>query len=137
MNDLRFELQPSSYLAILLTVMHVGAVIILICLSFAWWLKTTLFLACVISLLFQLRQHVWCQNKKAIINVWQTAETWFLQDKSGQVWTARLCGDSVCTLYLALLNFKLTHQKKRRSVVILPDSVDPNSFRHLQIFFKS
>lgn len=135
---LAFELGPSRYLAILLASMHGGALIIVMVLTLLWWLKVGLILLCLISFAFQYCQHVLRKKSNAIVKVWKTEkEDWQVQDKRGQVWTARLCNDSVCTLYFALLNFRLVNKKTRRSIVVLPDSLDSVSFRHLRVFFKN
>lgn len=78
------------------------------------------------------------RDPKAIIKLWPVeADMWQLQDNLGQVWTARLCSDSVCTLYCLLLNFKLVNKRDKRTVIIFPDSLDTVNFRRLRVVLKN
>lgn len=53
--------------------------------------------------------------------------------RNGDHLTGRLCDDSVVTPYLVILNVVLDKRNRRRSLVILPDVMGRESFRHLRI----
>lgn len=53
--------------------------------------------------------------------------------RNGNHLTCRLCDDSVVTPYLVIMNVVPDKQNRRRSLVILPDVMGRESFRHLRI----
>lgn len=132
-NRTILDLKTSVYGVFLLLLIGAGAMVILLTLAMDWKLKSLIISLCLLGFLLVLRDmnkinKLWCPHE---------SEDWQIQDKYGQVWTARLCDDSVCTLYFALLNFKSANRKRRHSVMIFPDSLNATSFRRLRVFLKN
>jgi hypothetical protein len=63
---------------------------------------------------------------------WQTDGDWQLLFQDGSDRTGQLRPDTYVSLWLVILRFQL-EQGGRCSVVILPDMLDPQSFRRLRV----
>lgn len=57
--------------------------------------------------------------------------------RNGNHLMCRLCGDSVVTPYLVILNVVLNKQNRRRSLVILSDVMGEESFRRLRVALRN
>ena len=133
MRDLEINLTPSYLLAALLVFLHAGAIIILCKLSIPKIFSVGLIIICVFSLFYTLCQQVFRLGSKTIIKITHTDGTWLLTDRKQQIWPAVLKNDSIRTLPLMLLNFKLANQRTKHSIIILRDSLDADSFRRLRV----
>jgi len=130
----RFALNPSYYFALLLLLLHVGAVLILLALQLPWLMTVLLGILCGMSLANTMQRYAMLANPQAIIGFWQDkAGEWFLQEKRGKIHSAQLLGNSFCSRYLVLLNFKLAEKRRKRPVIILADSLSHSMFRQLQV----
>ncbi len=132
-----FRLRPSYYLAILLLIIHGGAIACLWILVWPWWAKLLLAFACLMSFVALFCQHVLLSNAHSIIEFWQqTGGLWQLRDNLGESRTAKLADNSICTRYFVLLNFYYLKKQKRisvrTSVLVLPDSLADQDFRRLR-----
>ncbi|EDP46170.1 hypothetical protein BEV13_06495 [Rickettsiella grylli] len=129
-----YRLKPSYYLAILLLVVHGGAIACLCFLPWPWWTKFLLSLACLMSFITLFCQHVLLNNPHSVIEFWQKrADCWQLRNNIGEISTQQLAGNSLCTRYFVLLNFvALTKKKTRISLILFPDSLDFKDFRQLR-----
>ncbi len=133
---MKFVLKPSKYLVTIYLLIHLGAIAILLLLPLAIWIKLLLFTFCVASLTFNLRQQALRLSARSIVNFWQTSSgLWSLQDRQGRILSANLQGDSICTLYFVLLNFRLSRWQ-RRSVIILPDAIHQDDLRRLRVLLR-
>ena len=56
--------------------------------------------------------------------------------RSGRHLHGRVSSDSLVTPYLVILNVELKEQRRRRSLLILPDSMGKESFRRLRVVLK-
>lgn len=128
-----FYLQPSRFSILLFTLIY-GILLLIICyLPLPVELSAILSLLCVINFIQVLRQQAYRVTATAIQRFWQTnANFWCLEDKQGQVYTAKLCNDSIRTRFIIVLNFAVPHKWFVKSLVLLPDSLDSNSFRRLR-----
>lgn len=128
-----YRLKSSYYLAILVLVVHGGAIACLCFLPWPWWTKLLLSLACLMSFVTLFCQHVLLNNPHSIIEFWQQSpDCWHLRNNLGEVSLQHLADDSVCTRYFVLLNFVALNNKKTKiSLVLLPDSLNPKDFRQL------
>lgn len=59
-----------------------------------------------------------------------------LINRSGNEWEAGVLRASVVMPYLAVLSFSGRERRLRRSIVLLPDSMDAESFRQLRVALK-
>lgn len=130
-----FRLRPSYYLAILLLIIHGGAIACLWVLPWPWWSKLLLALACLMSFIALFRQHVFLSNPRSVIEFWQqNGRQWQLRDNLKGIKTAKLADNSICTRYFVLLNFNYLNKQKSHhiSVLVLSDSLNDQDFRRLR-----
>jgi len=133
---LGIELRPSNTLAGILLLLHLGAVLIVFFVVYPGWLRLGLFSVCVWSLWSNLRQHAWRNADKAIISFVEQYDEWYLIDRAKNKYSATLCGDSIVTPYFAILNFR-RERRTIKSIVILPDTIQRDSFRRLRVHLRS
>jgi hypothetical protein len=130
-----FRLNPSYYLAIVLLIIHGGAIACLYVLPWPWWTRLFLALACVMSFVILFRQHVLLNDPRSVIEFWQkNSGHWQLRDNLAQIKTAKLADTSICTRYFVLLNFRCLNKQQPHhiSVLVLSDSLNAADFRHLR-----
>jgi len=129
-----FRLRSSYYLAILLLIVHGGAIACLCFLPWPWWTKLILASACLLSFVKLFHQHALLSSPRSIIEFWQpNAGYWQLRDNSAEIKAAKLSDNSICTQYFVLLNFDCPKYRPRHiSVLILSDSLDVQDFRQLR-----
>ena len=130
---LRLTLRPSRHLFGLLLLMHAGALLLILMLPLHWAVMLTLGLVVSASLVWSLG--VASLKWGAIAElIEETAGEWTLCDAAGDAVTARLLPGSHLHQQLVVLNFACTGRRwGRRSVVILGDMLDGDSFRHLRV----
>lgn len=129
-------LHPSRYFLIFLLLCHLGAVAAITVLPLPIWgilLLTTLLAA---NLVYDIRRHIVRKSPQTPLKLWlDEKDQWFLSRRDKLVIPVSLLGDSFCSAFVIILNFKpIPEDKKPRriSVVIFPDSVDPASYRELK-----
>lgn len=129
-----YRLKSSYYLAIFLLVVHGGAIACLCFLSWPWWTRLLLSLACLMSFVTLFCQHVLLNNPHSVIEFWQQSSgCWQLRNNLGEVSMLNLANDSICTRYFVLLNFVTLGKKKNKiSIVLLSDSLHSKDFRRLR-----
>jgi hypothetical protein len=135
-----FRLKPSYYLAILLLIIHGGAIACLWLLPWPWWTKFLLVLAALMSFITLFCQHVLLNNPRSIVEFWQqNGGHWQLRDNLSEVKTAKLADNSICTRYFVLLNFNYLGKQHvpRSSILVLSDSLTEHDFRQLRRQLKS
>lgn len=134
MTQIKFELKFSWYLTVFYLILHGGAIAIIFWIINQNFLKLILVTLCFTSLIFIFRQQAMRLNSKSIVKFWQDSErNWHFEQRNGQIALAQLRGDSICTLYFVLLNFKEESKKLTRSVMIFPDAMYPDDFRRLRV----
>ncbi|MES2998415.1 MAG: protein YgfX [Pseudomonadota bacterium] len=129
-----FRLKSSYYLAIVLLIIHGGAIACLCFLPWPWWSRLLLALACLMSFMALFRQHVLLSNPRSVIEFWQqNAGHWQLRDNLTEIKTAKLADNSICTRYFVLLKFDCLKCRPRYvSILVLADSLNVNDFRQLR-----
>ena len=113
--------------------MHAGALLLILMLPLHWAVMLTLGLVVSASLVWSLgvARLKWGAIAELIE---ETAGEWTLCDAAGDAVTARLLPGSYLHPQLVVLNFACTGRRwGRRSVVILGDMLDGDSFRHLRV----
>ena len=80
----------------------------------------------------------WRQLKNISIGkiTWQEENYWQLETSAGEVVEAELIGDSLNTLYLVVLNFRIEGRRRAKSVVLFQDSADEELLRKLRVRLK-
>ncbi|MBI2311386.1 MAG: hypothetical protein HYU77_02655 [Betaproteobacteria bacterium] len=62
--------------------------------------------------------------------------TWFLHERGGRKRMAVLLDECHASPHLAVIRFRPAGRRLARSIVILPDAVDPEAFRRLRIWLR-
>lgn len=128
------ELQSSKILALILIAVHGGALMSLNISSLPIAIRMILAALIVLSGVLTLNKYHFLQNIVGIKT--DKKNQWSLINSSGEIISAQLKGDSICTQWLVILNFRVQDVKKIYSIVILPDSLDHDNFRRLRAYLR-
>ena len=143
-SPLRFKIIPSRILFVWITVMHLGAILLLLPAS----LPVGFVIAGSLLLFLSLSIH-WCRLRGNIRllslgtiwpvfteGVWDDADRWHLLSEHQQSYLAHLMSSTFVSSRLVVINLRLEKQAwycRYRSVVLLPDNIDTETFRRLRI----
>jgi hypothetical protein len=112
---------------------HLVALLLVMTLSLQWWAQGLIALIVLSSLVYAIKKQVYYKTGKAIREFrTDNGKHWYLTECSGAELTATLMGDSLVTMGLLVLNFRLDN-KSKRSVVIFKDALDTAEFRQLRV----
>lgn len=133
----QFNLQPSIYFTIALVASHGAALAVLAPLAFLpLWARTLLALLVLVSLLYHVWHDAWLlalsSNKTLLLD----GDMILLVARNGDQVTARVLADSLVTPFITVLNVLPQGSYLARSVIILPDSLDAESFRQLRVWLR-
>ena len=132
----QFNLQPSIYLTIALVASHGAVLAVLVPLALPLWAKILLVLLVLVSLLYHVWHDAWLlalsSNKTLLLD----GDMILLVARNGDRVTARILADSLVTPFLTVLNVLPQGKYLARSVIILPDSLDAESFRQLRVWLR-
>ena len=132
----QFILQPSRYLAATLMVAHGAALAALFPLAFPAWAKTALVFVILFSLWYHLRRDAWLSAPSSSKALMLESEQVVLTTHGGEPLAGQVLRDSMVTPLITVLNILPQGARFARSVVILPDSLDAESFRQLRVWLK-
>ena len=128
---LQLEPRSSFHLALILLFLHGVALIAIAVLSAPAWVHLTLSLAVILNFYSTFSVHVMGRGELAILSmVWDGEGDWNVLTATGERLTAKLQDNSYVHPYLVILNF-LIPKHGRRSVILLPDSLDRNTMKKL------
>jgi toxin CptA len=132
----QFNLQPSIYFTIALVASHGVALAVLVPLALPLWARILLALLVLISLLYHVWHDAWLlalsSNKTLLLD----GDMILLVARNGDQMTARVLVDSLVTPYITVLNVLPQGSYLARSVIILPDSLNTESFRQLRVWLR-
>lgn len=132
-----FEPRFSFFGLIITSSVFLGAIVCVLCLPWWWSVKIILSIAIACGLMLFLRLYIYRGAQKAIVKIRLDSKgDWLLTDNKQNKIKVTLRGDSICSLYLVLLNFKVIDSRKKISVIILPDALSNENFRQLRIAVK-
>ena len=127
----------SRRLGLFALTIHTLALVVALFLPLGWSYRLCLALLILASLVYSLRVHVWRNVPSAIREAhWSAEGKWILTLGSGKRIKARLLPSSYVHSGLVLLNFRIGHWYSR-SLVLLPDSVDPGLLRQVRVRLRS
>lgn len=137
--QLNLEPGRSLWLGVLLLLAHGGSLGVLFLVPlpvYAAWAAALIVLA---SMAWGIRRHALRLDRNAIVRlVWDADDAWLLVTAAGRELAAVLMTSSYVHPWLAVLNFQtegtgVRRLWRRRSVVLLPDALDAESFRRLRV----
>jgi toxin CptA len=132
----QFKLQPSHYFAAMLIAAHGVTVAALFPLTFPIWAKTALAFFVLLSLGYHLWREAWLSAPSACVALILEGDQIVLKTRGEEQLTGQILRDSLVTPYLTVLNVLPQDAHISRSVIILPDSLDAESFRQLRVLLK-
>jgi hypothetical protein len=134
-----FEFQPSRFLVILLVAMHGMAVAIVLLLDLPWEWKSVLLTAILASWLYYLLRDARLRLPSSCIGLLlgdQGEGGTMLLRRDGRQVPCRILPASVVTPYLTVLIILVEGARFKRTLVILPDSLNAGLFRQLRVWLK-
>lgn len=132
----QFNLQPSVYLTIVLVASHSTALAVLAPLALPIWTRTLLALLVMASLLYHLWHDAWLLARSSNKTLLLDGDVIQLVARNGDQITAQVLTDSLVTPFITILNVLPQGAYFARSVIILPDSQDTESFRQLRVWLR-
>jgi toxin CptA len=130
-------LRPSRQLAAALTLLHLGALACLVPLALALWLKAPAVLALLASLVFMLRRSALLAASDSIVALVPKDDgmiRYVLGD--GEEIEAEVLPDTTVYRFAAVVLLRAPGARRVRSVLVLPDSMDAEAFRHLRVWLR-
>lgn len=138
MTELLIRLHPSRRLALLFGVAHCVAVGTFWQLAIPFTVKSIITLMLMGSLYYYLRQYAWLASPGAIVSLRLTENSncraWM---QSNNYIDCSIEGDTFVAPYMTVLCLKDCHiAGRRRTIVVLPDAIDPEVFRQLRVWLR-
>jgi len=128
--------KKSTLLILFIVVVHVCAASVLFFLPLEYWMQLLALLAVMVSLIQALCTHVFRTNDAAIKSAeWGSKGEWVLLTANGNKVAAQLQVSSYVQPWIIILNFSMS-RFRRRSLILLPDTVDPELLRCLRVRLK-
>lgn len=132
----QFILHSSRYLAAALIVAHGVTLAALLPLALPVWAKAVLVFLVLLNMMHHLRRDAWLSAPSAHVALMLDGDQVVLPTRGGEKLTGKILHDSLVTPYLTVLNVLPQGAHFSRSVLILPDSLDAESFRQLRVWLK-
>jgi toxin CptA len=129
----QFNLQPSIYFTIALVASHGVALAVLAPLALPLWSRTLLASLVLVSLLYHIWHDAWLLALSSNKTLLLEGDMILLVARNGDQVSARVLADSLVTSFITVLNVLPQGSYLARSVIILPDSLDAESFRQLRV----
>ena len=130
-------LRPSPTLALLIALVHGGALACLPPAALAVWIKLALAAALGASLLLSLRRMALLRAPNAIVELVLGSDgTLEFVQENGQGGHAAVLADSTVHALMTVVRLQPEGERWARSVVVLPDSTDAEQLRRLRIWLR-
>lgn len=132
----QFNFQPSLYLATALIAMHGAALAALLSLAWPFWTQVALVFLLLANMLHHLWRNAWLSAPSSDVTLLLDGDRIVLTSRGGEQVAGKVMPDSLITPLLTVLNVLPQDAYLARSVIILPDSLDAESFRQLRVCLK-
>ena len=132
----QLKLQPSRYLTTILIVAHGAALAALLPLTLPAWSKVALAFLMLFSLMYHLRRDAWLSAPSSGIALKLEGDRVVLTTRGGEQLVGQVLRDSLVTPFITVLNVLPQGARFARSLVVLPDSLDAESFRQLRVWLR-
>jgi toxin CptA len=129
------EFSPSRYLAVILIAAHAIALSALLP-ALPLWAGAALAILLFISLLHYLLRDAWLRLPQSCAGLVLEVDGVVLIRRDGVRLPCRIMPGSLVAPGLTVLNMQQQGARTARNVVILPDSLDAESFRQLRVWLK-
>ncbi|MDT8363217.1 MAG: protein YgfX [Nitrosomonas sp.] len=140
MSDLHLQLHTSRQLTWLMLMAHGFAAVVFLPMTLNYPVVITVcaILLLTLSLVYYLQRYAWLLSAQSIVSLHLTARTTCqVRLLSNDCLDCAIdVGTTFVAPYLTVLSLKTNRIFRRRTVVILPDSVDPESFRQLRVWLR-
>jgi len=137
MHELSIQLQPSRQLAILLSLAHCTAAGVFWPLALPAVVKIMITLSLAVSLYYYLRRYAWLVSSQSVMALHLTGRNHCkIITRAGKSIDTVIDASTFAAPYMTVLCLQVKRPHRYRTVVILPDSIDANSFRRLRIWLK-
>jgi hypothetical protein len=129
---IRLRPRGSALLAAGIAFSHTGALVTVALLPWPAWARVSAAMLLSGSLLWSLAWHVLHRGDAVTEAILQGDGSWTVRAGHAEPVSATLANDSVVSPYLTVLVFKLA-DGRRRSLLLLPDNVEPETFQRLRV----
>lgn len=134
---LRLSLKPSRYLAAVLALGHLAALACVALVPLPLWLKISLSVVLLVSLMRSLTRDANLSTPASIIELACDREgSVYVKTRNGKEFEARVLGSSFVASYLTVVLLKPHASRRVRAALVLPDAVNPELFRQLRVWLK-
>ena len=131
----QFKLRPSRYLMAVLIAAHSITLASLLPLALPVWAKVALALFLLLSLVYYLHRDAWLSASAGMVLALEDGLVALVTHGSNRL-VGQVLRHSLVTPSITVLNVLPQGGHFARSVVILPDSLDAESFRQLRVWLK-
>ena len=136
-KSLLVRLKPSLTLTCLLILVHGIAAILVSLLTLTPGIKLVVTVLLIGSFIFYVRKDAQLISRNAVVKIEPFGKSGcYLTTRSGSRMACQISGDTFVASYLTVLILKQEMKLLPLSVVILPDSADPEEFRQLRIWLR-
>lgn len=142
MKPIRLDFKPSITLTLMICIAGLGAVAILILPALIWQIKLPAGMAIFTAVAYAVCRHglLWMPWSYVALCV-NSSNQLQLMRRDGKVLSVDVCGDSVVTPYLTVVNCREPDEKwfaclRAPQLVILPDMLDAESYRQLRVWLR-
>ena len=134
---LTIHLKPSRLLAVILLSAHAAAALILQQIDIAQFIRLGGLVAIAVSCYYYIRQDALLTAKQAVITVKLTDKlSCIVVTNNGLSREYGLSSSTFVSPYLTVLMLSTAHHQAIRSVVILPDMIDAETYRQLRVLLR-
>lgn len=131
------ELRPSLRIALILGLVHLGALLVLAALPLALSLQTAGAVLLLLSTAYTMRRHAWRRGRGAVNALhFSDREQLRVRMYDGTWHAGRVLGSSTVGVICTVLNIRLTDHRLPVHVVIMSDSIDTEDFRRLRVWLR-
>jgi toxin CptA len=132
----QFKFSRSPYLAGMLAIFHGAMLAVLFPLALPAWAKAALSLIIVFSLLYHVRHHALLISNSSVVGLQIEGEDAIMTLRDGKLLEGKVLRDSLVMPAIAVLNVLPEGAHFAHSIVILPDTLERESFRQLRVILR-
>ncbi|WP_300287863.1 protein YgfX [Nitrosomonas sp.] len=137
MNALSIQLHSSRQLAVLLSLAHCTAAGVFWPLTLPVMIKIAISLVLAGSLYYYLHRYAWLVSPQSAVELHLSEKNRCkIRFLSGERINTVIDASTFVASYMTVLCLRLEHTGQYRTVVILPDGIDADSFRRLRVWLR-